>query len=300
MQNRNESCLQINCVKTALEIEEFIKSKVESLKRRGVVLGLSGGLDSTVVAYLSVRSLGKDKVFALFLPERDSSPESKKDAFLVADKLGIKLEMKSLTESLKNLGTYSTPAAKTMKSRLPTRLLHQSLSKIMSRSFFLENLKGSSYNLMNQVVAFYRIKHRMRMVTLYQYAELHNLAVSGCANKTERMVGFFVRYGDDSGDILPIVHLYKTQVQQLGEYLQVPERILKKAPTPDLFPGLTDEELMGIKYEELDPVVYHLEKNIPPKEISQLLSLSLDKIEYVRDMVRSSVHLREPPYFLEI
>jgi NAD+ synthase len=87
------------------------------------------------------------------------------------------------------------------------------------------------------------------------------------------------------------------QVQSLAEYLGIPERILEKAPTPDLFPGLTDEELMGIKYQDLDPILYHLEKNIPPNKITQLLSLSLDKIEYVQKMIRSSIHLRDTPYF---
>lgn len=141
MHKRNQSFLRINCAKTSLEIEGFIKSKVESLNRRGVVLGLSGGLDSTVVAYLGVRSLGNQEVFGLFLPERDSSPESEKDALLVADKLGIKLQTKSLTESLKDLGTYSTPAAKTMKSKLATHLLHKALSRIIGINLFLENLK---------------------------------------------------------------------------------------------------------------------------------------------------------------
>lgn len=203
-----------------------------------------------------------------------------------------------MTKSLKNLGTYSTPAAKTMKSKLSTRLFQKALSKVIGKSLFLENLKGSSNNLINQTVAFYRIKHRLRMVTLYQYAESHNLAVSGCANKTERMIGFFVRYGDDSGDILPIVHLYKTQVQRLGEYLGIPKRILEKAPIPDLLPGLTDEELMGIKYAELDPVLFHLEKNVPLKDISQFFSLSLDKVEYVQRLIKFSTYLREIPYSL--
>jgi NAD+ synthase len=94
MQNKNESILSINCVESISKIEGFIKDKIESLNRRGAVLGLSGGLDSTVVAYLAVRSLGNQKVFGLFLPERDSSPESEKDAFLVADKLRMKIRGK--------------------------------------------------------------------------------------------------------------------------------------------------------------------------------------------------------------
>jgi NAD+ synthase len=288
--------LRIDCAKSASEIEGFIKSKVEALNRKGVVLGLSGGLDSTVVAHLAVRSLGKEKVSALFLPERDTSPESEKDAFLVRDKLGIRLDIKSLTECLKALGCYSTQVSKMLKTKIGTGLPYKLLSETVGINFFLENLKGSNNKLLSQVIAFYRIKHRLRMVTLYQYAELHNLAVLGCANKTERMVGFFVRYGDDSGDILPIVHLYKAQVQQLGEYLGIPERIKEKAPTPDLFPGLTDEELMGIKYEEIDPILCYLEKNMPPQEISKFLSLPLDKIKYVQEMVRFSMHLRETPY----
>lgn len=298
MQNKNESFLKINCVKSVSEIERFIKSKLEDLNRRGVVLGLSGGLDSTVVAYLSVRSLGKEKVFALFLPERDSSPESEKDALLVRDELRIRLEIKSLTQCLKTLGCYSTPISKALKTKISTSLPYKTLSKTAGINFFLENLKGSSNKLLSQAVAFYRIKHRMRMVTLYQYAESHNLAVLGCANKTERMVGFFVRYGDDSGDILPIVHLYKTQVQRLGKYMGIPERILEKPPTPDLFRGLTDEELLGIKYDELDPILYYLDKNVPPKEISQLLSFPLDKVEYAQQIIKFSTHLRESPYSL--
>ncbi len=293
------SSLIIDCAKACREIEDFINFKVKSLHRKGAVVGLSGGLDSCVVAFLAVRALGNQKVTALFLPERDSSPQSRTDALLVAEKLKINFRVRSLTQCLRDLDAYSTLVAKIIKSKTSAKLIHRVLKRLSGQNLLLENLKGSDLKLMNQLIAFYRIKHRMRMIAIYQYAESENLAVLGCANRTERMTGFFVRYGDDSGDLLPIVHLYKMEVKQLGQYLNIPERILKKAPTPDLFPQMIDEQLLGITYSELDPILWHLEKGNPTTKIAQLLSVPLDQVEYVKKMVEFSSCLREVPYKLK-
>lgn len=289
--------MKIDCEKTTAQIINFIQKKKDVLNKNGLVVGLSGGIDSTVVAYLAVKALGKDEVFGLILPERDSDPQSKKDALLVADNLKIKTKIISITQALKILRCYESISAKVLKNRYSTYFFHQLTKIAKGKQPFLQNLKGSEIEWLNQAIAFYRIKHRLRMLVLYFYAESKNLLVSGCANKSEHMTGFFVRYGDDSADIMPILHLYKIQVYQLADYLKIPEKIMKKAPTPDLLPGLKDEKLLGITYEELDPILYLFEKNTPPEKISEVLNIPLKKVQYVKQIVQASQHMRETPYF---
>lgn len=293
-----KNLIKIDCEKTTAQIISLIQKKKDVLNKNGLVVGLSGGIDSTVVAYLAVKALGKDEVFGLILPERDSDPQSKKDALFVAEILKIKTKVISLTQALKILGCYKSISAKVLKNKWVTFFFHQLTEIAKGEKPFIQNLLGSEIEWLNQTIAFYRIKHRLRMLVLYFYAESKNLLVSGCANKSEHMTGFFVRYGDDSADIMPLLHLYKTQVYQLADYLKIPEKIIKKSPTPDLLPGLKDEKLLGITYKELDPVLYLFEKNTPTEKISKALNIPLRKVEYVKQIVQASQHMRETPYFL--
>jgi NAD+ synthase len=165
----------------------------------------------------------------------------------------------------------------------------------LARKGFLTNLDGRGGKHFQEFLAFHRIKHRLRMVAVYHAAEERNLVVASCANRTEAETGFFVRYGDDAGEIAPIKHLYKTQVFALGRYLELPEEILEKQPSPDLFSGMKDEEIMGITYEKLDTILAGLAEGIGEEEITRRYGIEGNSIRYVKEIVRRSQKLREPP-----
>ncbi len=294
-----KNLIDLDREKTEAQIVNLIQNSSKKLNKIGAVVGLSGGIDSTVVAYLAARALGQDKIFGLILPERDSYPQSKIDALLVANSLKIKAKTISLTQALKILGCYDSIPAKVMKNKYSTYFLHQTAKFAKGKQPFIQNLKGSEIEWLNQAIAFYRIKHRLRMVVLHLFAEKKNLLVLGCANKSETSTGFFVRYGDDSADILPLLHLFKTQVYQLAHYLKIPEKIIIKAPSPDLLSGLNDEKLLGITYKELDPILYLFERKTTPEKISETLNIPLKKVQYVKQIVQASRHMRETPYFLQ-
>ena len=275
-------------------ITSFISRFVSERGTAGLALGLSGGLDSSVVAALSAEALGRDRVHALILPERDSSPESVEDAREHAEKIGIAYRIHDLTDALEELGCYDRFASSVNRLGGAPRKA-ASLLPGMARKGFLKNLTGGGGKGFQEFVAFYRIKHRLRMVAVYREAEERNLVAASCANRTELETGFFVRYGDDAGDIAPIKHLYKTQVFRLGELVDIPDRILTKRPSPDLFAGMKDEEIMGIGYEELDSILACLADGLPDEEIESRTGSSSGTVAYVREVSTQSARYREPP-----
>ncbi|MDI3473747.1 MAG: synthase [Candidatus Woesearchaeota archaeon] len=132
------------------------------------------------------------------------------------------------------------------------------------------------------------------MVLLHLYGELENRLIVGAANKTEYKIGFFVKHGcDDAADIMPIINLYKTQVRELAKYLKIPSKILEKAPSPDILPGLNDEETIGLSYESLDMILLALEKGWQSSEISDSLQIDNKKVEYVKNLIKKSEHMRQ-------
>lgn len=203
------------------KIAGFIKKKVKDAGAKGVVVGLSGGLDSAVVAKLSVKALGKDKVLGLIMPSPTTNLEDTKDAEEFARSLGIpykKIPLQSILEAFRA---------------------------------FLELDRAAYGNLMA----------RTRMMLLYYYANLNNLLVVGTGNKSELSIGYFTKYGDGGCDILPIGDLYKTEVRELAGKLGIPKKIIEKIPTAGLWDGQTDESDMGVTYEELDRVLSGKAKN---------------------------------------
>jgi len=295
--------LQFNEKEVSEKIENFIKEKVEEFKRDGVVLGISGGIDSTVCAYLCKRALGKDKVFGLLLPEKDTPRKSLEDAKFVAKNLGIKYEVENLTRVIKDYGVYNLikiPAlTKTMRANIVKAAFNFYYKKTSKNPFSaaILGIKKDTpyYSYLRKVTAYMRIKHRARAVAWYKYAEINNLLVVGCCNKTEDMVGWFVKYGDSACDISPIGSLYKTQVWQLAKYLKVPERIVSKTPTPDMLPGIVDEFAIGFSYKLIDLVLVGLEKGIDENIIAKECLIDLDKINYIKELKKKSIHMRELP-----
>ena len=272
----------------------FISRLAEKRRADGLAIGMSGGLDSSVVAALAARALGPGRVHALMLPERDSSGSSLDDARAHAESLGIDYRIHDLTAALEKLGCYERGASGVAKLGGAPRAAVKAFPGFARRGY-LRSLSGGGGRVFREFVAFYRIKHRLRMIEIHRAADEGNLLAASCANRTEFETGFFVRYGDDAGDIAPIKHLYKTHVFRLGRHLGLPERILEKSPSPDLFAGMADERIMGLRYPELDPILWCIAMDFPDGKIAETTGSSMSTISYVREIVELSGRHREPP-----
>ncbi len=230
------------------EICKFIKEYIDKSNANGVIIGLSGGIDSSTVAFLCKRALGEKKVLGLIMPEKGvTREEDVEDALSIADMLGIEFKIIEINEILDAL-----------KRKLG------------------EGNKISEANL----------KPRIRMTINYYFANNMNRLVAGTGNKSELMIGYFTKYGDGGVDFLPIGDLYKTEVFKLAEYIGVPERIIKKKPTAGLWVNQTDEDEIGMSYEELDEILKAIEKGQRRGD---------DKFKRVEILVKNSKHKREMP-----
>jgi len=242
-------------------IEEFLNEILKKYKFKGAVIGVSGGIDSAVVLALLVRAIGRERIKALILPERDSSKISTNDAKLVCEHFDVKYEIKSITSALRGLGVYSLfPPALFIPEKIKTEYAKNRWYRY--KDPYIMDLKNEGDELFLKGIAYYRSKHRVRMCKLYFEAEKLGYCVVGTTNKTETKLGLYVKWGDDSVDIEPIKHLYKVHVYELAKYLNVPEKIIKKSPTPDLVPGVTDEEVFGLTYSEIDDILMKLDNGI--------------------------------------
>jgi NAD+ synthase len=235
-------------------IVNFIKEYVEQAGVKGAVLGLSGGIDSSLVAALASRALGPKNILGLIMPvDKEKDTKNISDAKLVAEFLGI-----------------------------PYKL------------FELKNAVASFDPLNLDRVARGNLAARLRMVTWYAYANQENRLVLGTGNKTELMIGYFTKYGDGGTDILPIGELYKVNVRDLAKHLEIPEAIIKKAPSAGLWEGQTDEGEIGITYPELDSILFlHLEQGL---EESEIVKQGIDeiKVRKVLNMIARTQHKRDP------
>jgi len=236
---------------------DFIVKKVELADADGVVVGLSGGVDSATVAFLSVRALGSDRVLATIMPEIGvTTEEDVRDAKLVCNKLGIDYK-------------------------------YVEINPILERFSALFNDSES--------LAFANIKPRVRMAINYYYANKLNRLVAGTGNKSEIKVGYFTKYGDGGVDFLPIGDLYKTEVVELAKHLGVPDSIVQKKPSARLWKGQTDEDEMGIAYRDLDVILKGIEMGLDADEISRKFGVKKEDVAKVVEMVERSRHKRDLP-----
>ena len=199
--------LQIDPATVSRKLEIFIQASLADFNREGVVIGLSGGLDSSVVLALAAAALGTDKVLGLIMPERDSSPQSEIDARQQAETLGVRVERIDLTPILEEMGIYRHIPRNFFASQRvagpAVKASYKLYTTITGKRPLLSGMEGSSAAIIRRANAYYRMKHRLRMVELYSFAEHENRLVLGTANKTEMLTGFFVKYGDSAADIMP-------------------------------------------------------------------------------------------------
>lgn len=238
-------------------IIRFLRDHLRRAKADGFVVGISGGLDSAVTAALCVKAVGKEKVLGIRMPHKESDPQDVALGELLCDHL----DLPSVTRDI-------TPIVAGLEEALGVR----------PDAYVHGNAKA-----------------RARMMFLYAEGQGRNSLVCGTGNKSELLVGYFTKYGDGGVDLEPIGDLYKTQVQVLAEHLGIPKQIIERPPTAGLHPGQTDEQDLGMSYEELDAVLKCMELNTPAADIPRRTGVDAGKVKKVERMVRVSEHKRHAP-----
>ena len=294
-----EDLLKLNSNHAKEKIIRFIRMYMIELKRCGAIVGLSGGLDSCVILKLCIEAVGCQNVRAVIMPERDSDPLHIRDAKRFAKSLSVKYTVKHISPLLWWLGVYRLyPPTFLFSKKLQARFVRKSRNKIsedLGKDIFIANLNEEEHPGLNRGKAFYRIKHRLRSNILFYYSELYNMLYVGTSNKSEIMTGFFVKYGDNIADIMPLSFLYKSQVKKLALSLDIESQLIDKPPSPDLIPGLLDEEILGLTYEKLDTILSAIEHNYDDDHIVDTFGPSKEDILRVRSIIKSSEYLRTWP-----
>ena len=310
--------ININPAKEFEKITSKLKEDVtKKLKKRGAVVGISGGIDSSVVLALCAKTFGSERVLGVMMPENDSNPDSLELAKKLSTKFNTKYVVENMTEALEGFGCYRRrdEAIKNVfpefknnykaKITLPTNLLEKETLNIFHLTIITPDDKIRSERLplseYLQIVAASNFKQRSRMSMLYYHAEAKNYAVIGTGNKNEHEQGFFVKYGDGGADIKPIAHLFKTQVFQLADYLEVPEEIRQRTPTTDTYSAeQTQEEFFfRVPFGILDRVWFGWEQGVPSKKIAEALELTEENVESIindtQRKIRTTKYLRMEP-----
>lgn len=243
------------------KIERFILNYVSKSSAKGLVVGLSGGLDSSVVVRLAANALGPERVCGLIMPSDFTPEQDVSDAIDLAKTLGVRYNV------------------------IKIRSIIEAFTKVLPDN---ERARGN-------------LAARVRMNILYYHAALNGYLVAGTSDKSERLVGFFTKFGDGAADILPIADLYKTDVRRLASFLKIPAAIIEKKSSPRLWKNHLAEEEIGLRYEKLDPILRLLvDRKKRPKEVAKKLGVSLNDVHRVREMVEKSYHKRSLPPFVRL
>lgn len=302
------------------EIVTKLKKDVRfSLQRRGGVVGISGGIDSSVSLALAAKALGSANILGVMLPEQDSSPDSKILAEDLADKFGVSTLVEDITGALEGFGCYRRRDEaigrvvkdfdpKVDKAKIEIK---QDITQNIPAIFSITVIKPNG-NIMSkllpakeylQIVASTNFKQRSRMSMLYYHAERLHYAVIGTPNKHEVEQGFFVKYGDGGADVMPIGHLYKTQVYQLAQYLGVPQEIIDRTPTTDTYTAEQTQEdfFYQLPFETMDLIWYGWENGYTAEDVGNVMERSTEQIENIyKNFERkrnTTTYLRMKPIF---
>ena len=297
----SKDILNLDAAQEAKKICSQIRSLVaKPLKRRGLVVALSGGIDSSVSVGLAAKALGPERVIALLMPERHSSEDTLDLSKSVADAFGVRWFHEDISGVLQAVGFYQRydDAVRqvipeyaddwTSKIVLPNVLESKgfNLFSIVARRPDGTQVKARlPLRAYLEIVAATNFKQRTRKMIEYYYADRFNYAVVGTPNRLEYDQGFFVKLGDGAADIKPIAHLYKTQVYQMGAYLGVPESVRKRPPTTDTYsmPQGQDEFYFSLPYDQMDLCLYGKNNGYRPGEIAKTLALTPEQVRRVFD-----------------
>ena len=291
----------------------------KDLKKRGLVVAISGGVDSAVCAALAVQAVGAGKVFGLLLPEHDSSSQSISLGEQVAQQLGIEYQVQHIGPTLEAIGCYAwrDAAIKTIfpdyrddwKNKIV--IAGGEEGKINYFQLVVQSPGGEvmqqRMNLKEylQIVAATNYKQRIRKTVEYFHADRLNYAVVGTPNRLEYDQGFFVKNGDGSADIKPIAHLYKTQVYQLARYLKLPEAVCNALPTTDTYSMAQgqDEFYFALPYHQMDLALWAINHDVPAAELAKLLDISEARTNFIYKDIqakrRTTRYLHARPYLIE-
>lgn len=315
MNTEANTLLSIDAPQTVDRICEYLRDIVKQQNSTGVLLGLSGGIDSAVLAAIAVRALGKERVFASFLFDRDSERASLDKARIVADWLGIVLDVQDISPEMTRRKVYSPLIMKLLPySARFNRLIQHSYRIINRETPFKTTLKVGSnlplrpwikwlmfkFSIRHIEQGFYE-RHVHRREILEERAIRDKLTLIGAANLSEFKVGWFVKDGIDDLPIQPLAGLYKTQIWQLSSWLQLPEVIHSQHPSPDMMLGITDEFGIGYKYRRLDPVLDMIERGKSDDEILKH-GVSREELDDIRELMKYSEwkrasHHEQPPVY---
>lgn len=312
--------LKIDAGKEVDSIGNFLRvALARTLRRRGIVVGISGGIDSAVTAALAVRALGPERVFCLLMPERESSPDTLALSRGLAQHLGTRFEIEDITQTLEAVGFYRR-YRDAVRKVVPeygegwgSKMVATTSGDQRGFTFFslvVANPAGETrtvrlpIEVYLEIVATTNFKQRCRKLLEYHYADRWNFAVAGTPNLLEYDQGFFVKNGDGAADIKPIAHLYKTQVYQLAEYLGIPTEIRQRPPTTDTYSLAQgqDEFYFALPYREMDLCLYGLNHGIPASQVARAAGITEAQVTNAWANIqqkRSTVHyLHLPPLVL--
>ncbi len=318
----NLDVLKIDPANELEKLSKFIIHEVSVIfRRKGVVVGLSGGIDSACIAAVAVHALGKEKVVGLILPEKESNPVSSEYAVKHAQSLGIEFRQVDVSSTVDSVVQYEwrdrfiqnllpdyQPGYK-YNITLPTDLLERDSFSFYNLQVEMPNGEIKKKRLrpdeFRTITSFANIKIRSRMLHLYAEGERRSLLVAGTTNRTEFILGDFCKYGDGGTDIEPLSYLYKNQIYQLSDYLNVIPEIVDRQPSPDTFslPVSDQEFFFRIPFDKLDYLLYAWENKVSLPETATVLNLSEEAVKRAfKDFTskhEATAHLRELPHTLE-